>query len=98
GTAPFARARFHVEREELIPNRFRQVGSRQPLHLDAGRERLAPLALDRLALARRERAEEVVESRVVRILPVELLVVALEETKLAEHAPFALRGEGPVHG
>ena len=55
------------------------------------------LALDRLALARRQRAEEIVERRVAAVLPVELLVGALEEAVPAEQVPFGFRRERDVH-
>ena len=50
--APFARAGLHVEFEEGVPNVFREIAAGQPMHSDAVFERLAPLALDGLALAR----------------------------------------------
>ncbi len=95
--APFARSGLDIEREENVPNAFGQIRTGQPLHLDAVFERLAPLALDRLALARRERAEEIVERRVVRILPMELLVGALEEAEFAEQTLLAFRRERDMH-
>ena len=51
---------------------------------DAGGERLAPFALDRLAVARIERGEEIVEALVAVIVPVELLVGALQESVLGQ--------------
>ena len=42
-------------------------------------------------------AQEIVEGRVAVILPVELLVGALQEAVLAEQAPFGLGQEGDVH-
>ncbi len=45
-------------------------------------ERITPLALDRLAVARIQGGEEVVEGRKALIVPVELLVGALEEAVL----------------
>ena len=55
------------------------------------------LAPDGLALARGERGEEIVEGCVARVLPVELLVGALQEAALAEQAPFVFGEEGDVH-
>ena len=60
--APFARAGLHVEREERVPDAFGQIGAGEPVHLDAVFQRARALAPDRLALARRERAEEIVEA------------------------------------
>ena len=79
GPAPFARAGLHVELEEGVPGRFGQILAGEPVHGDAGRERVAPLAPDGLALARRERLEERVEARVAVVLPMELLVGAMQE-------------------
>ena len=53
-------------------------------HLDAGRERFLALAADGLALARGERGQEIVEAGVAGIVPMELLVGALQEAALAE--------------
>src|SRR5205085_2071043 len=43
------------------------------------------------------RREEILERAVAGIVPVELLVGALEEPALAEQAPFVLRREGDVN-
>src|SRR5262245_31106424 len=40
GTAPFPRAGFHVEGEEGVPDRFRQIGTREPTNLDTGTQGL----------------------------------------------------------
>ena len=89
--APFARTGVHVEGEKGVPHRFGEVGAREPGHLDAGLKRLLALAADGLALARGEAGKEVVETGVAGILPMELLVGALQEAALAERAPFRLR-------
>ena len=94
--APFARAGVHVEGEKGVPDRFGEVGAGEPGHLDAGLKRLLALAADGLALARGEAAKEVVEAGVAGILPMELLVGALQEAALAERAPFRLGQEGDV--
>src|SRR6266704_773775 len=94
--APFARAGLHVEGEEGVPYGFGQIGTREPNHVDAGWERVAPPAADDLALACRERGQEVVERAIGRIEPVVLLIIALQEAVPAEQAPFRLRGEGDV--
>ena len=62
--------------------------------LDAAGKR--PLAADSLALARRERRQEVLENGIAGVFPVELLVRALEEPVRPEQAPFGLGQEGQV--
>ena len=79
GAAPFARAGLHVEVEERVPGLLGQVAAGQPMHGDAVLQRVAALALDGLALARRQRLEESVERGVAGVLPMELLVGALQE-------------------
>ena len=54
------------------------------------------LAADGLALACRERRKEFIERGIAGILPVELLVGALQETEFAEEAKFRLGGEGDM--
>ena len=67
------------------------------MHADAVRQRVLAFAADGLALARRERGEEIVERRVAGVLPVELLVVALQESEFAEKAEFRLGRKGDVN-
>ena len=55
--------------------------------------RLAPLLADRLALARGELGEEIVEGLVAAVVPVELLAHALHQPGLAEQLPFVLGRE-----
>jgi hypothetical protein len=55
---------------------FRDVGAGLVLDRDALAQSLPPLALDRLALARGQRPEKIVEAGIVLVLPVELLVDA----------------------
>src|SRR5260221_8749 len=64
--------------------------------LDAGGESVAALAPDGLALARRQRGEEIVEGREAAVCPMELLVGAQQEATLAERTPFRLGHEGDV--
>ena len=97
GAAPFARAGLHVEGKERIPDAFGQIAAGEPVHADAVRERVLAFAADGLALARRERGEEILERRVAGVLPVELLIVALKEAEFAEKAPFRLGRKGDVH-
>ena len=58
--APFAAAGIHVEGVELVPDVLGQVLAGQPVDGDAVLERRAAFLLQRLALARRERFEEIV--------------------------------------
>ena len=60
-------------------------------------ERLAPFALDRLAVARIEGGEEIVETAVALVVPVELLVVALQEAVLGQKLPFGFARKGDVN-
>ena len=55
GAAPLARARILIENPERVPMTLGDIAAAQPLDCDIGRERIAPLAPDRLALARRQR-------------------------------------------
>src|ERR1700749_1978622 len=81
----------------MIPHVFSEIAPGEPAHLDAVLERVFALAPDGLALARCERAEEVVEAAVAGVLPVELLVGALQESEVAEEAVFGFSGECDVH-
>ena len=81
----------------MIPHVLGEVAAGEPLHVDAVLERFLALAADGLALARRERAEEIVEAAIAGVLPVELLVGALQESELAEEAVFVFGRESDVH-
>src|SRR5262249_20762227 len=94
--APFARAGLHVELKERVPDRLGEVAAREPIHRDARRQRVAPLTADGLALARRQRLDEGVEARIAVVLPVELLVGAMQEFLLAQKGAFVLGQEGEV--
>ena len=59
--------------------------------------RLAALALDRLAMARIEAGKEIVEGRKTLVVPVKLLVGALQEAVLGEKFPFGFAREGHMH-
>ncbi len=98
GPAPFARAGLHVEGKERVPGILGDVAAVERVDRDAVRHRVAPLALDRLAVARIERGEEIVETGVTLVVPVELLVGALQETVFGEELPFRLAREGDVSG
>ena len=79
GPAPFAAAGVHVEGEELVPGAFGQVAAGQPVDRDAVGQRLAALLLQRLALARGERGEEIVVADIALVEEMELLVGAAQE-------------------
>jgi hypothetical protein len=66
------------------------------VHADAGRERVRAFAANDFALARGERRQERIESAIAGILPMELLMGALEEAALAQQFPFRRGGEGDV--
>ena len=68
------------------------------MHLDAGRQRVLAFAADGLALARGKPGEEIVEGGVALVLPVELLVGALQEAAATERRPFRLGEKGYVRG
>ena len=76
--------------------RLGEIAARHPFDLDAAAQRLAPLFADRLALARGERARKSSKLAIAFVLPMELLVGALEETQLAGKLPFVARGEGDM--
>ena len=59
---------------------------------------LAPFALDRLAVTRVQRGQEIVKRPVAFIVPVKLLVVAQQEAVLAQKLRFRLAGKGHMHG
>ena len=71
GPAPFARTGLHIEFEECVPHLFGEIAAGEPVHADAVCQRVVPLAADGLALARRQRAEEIVEAREARGFPSE---------------------------
>jgi hypothetical protein len=96
--ARFARPGIHVERVEGIPYGLGQIGAGQPFDSDAGGERFFALAADDLALARIERGEEILERRVAVVLPMELLVGALQIAARAQRLPFGLRQKRHVRG
>src|SRR5712692_2459255 len=79
GRAPFPIGCAEIEAEERIPGPLGQVAAGQQLDFDAAGQRLAPLLLDRLALARIERGQIVVEIAVALVCPMELLADPLQE-------------------
>ncbi len=76
--------------------RFRDVGAADALDGDAVAERLGAFLAHRLALARGEGGEEIVEGGVAVVVPVKLLIGALEEAGVAERLPLAFVEEGDV--
>ena len=97
GAAPFARTGLHVEVEEGVPGVFGDVPAGQRVDRDAlDGQRLAPFALDRLAVARVQGGEKIVEAMVALIVPVELLVGPLQKTVFGQKLPFAFAGKGDV--
>src|SRR3712207_7830821 len=63
---PYSTLFRSVEGEEGVPMCFSDVLARHPLDGDAGAKRIAPLATDRLALARGKVRQEVIEAAVDR--------------------------------
>ena len=70
----------------------------QVVDRDSGGDRLAPFALDRLAVARIQRGQEIVERPVAGIVPVKLLVVAQQEAVPAQKLCLCLAGKRHMHG
>ena len=96
GAAPFARAGVHVEGEERTPMCGLDVGAGQKVDLDVVAQRLAPLALDCLALARGERGEESVEIGIALVEEMKLLAGALGEASLRQRRRVGGIGEGDM--
>ena len=84
GPAPFARAGVHVEVEEGVPGVLGDVAAGQVDDLQSAGQRVAAFAADRLALARGERVEEVVEVAIALVDEVELAVGARQVAGLGE--------------
>ena len=72
------------------------AGQRPDFH--AVRVRLAAFLADRLALARGQPGEEIVEGFIAPVVPVKLLSHAPQEPRLAEGLPLVLGAEGNVKG
>src|SRR6185503_10982362 len=94
GRAPFAAAGVHVEGVEGVPVPRFQVGAAQL----ADDQALAPYRVaflaDRLALARGECAEEIVEGFVAGVAPMVLAAEPLQPAVRAEALPFRFVAEG----
>src|ERR1700722_17098567 len=67
---------MHIKLEEGVPVLGSNRRAGQQLDRDVAVERVAPLAFDRLALARSQRAQEIVEGRVAVAEEMELLAIA----------------------
>src|SRR5580698_1744092 len=88
GPAPFPRAGVHVEVEEGIPCLFGDLGASQRLDGDAARQRITPLAPDRLEVTRIQRGEKILKTAKTLIVPVKLLIVTLQESAFGEELPL----------
>ena len=94
--APLPRSGVHVERVEGVPVFFAKVSPRDVLDRDAGCQRIPAFALDRLALARCEGRQEIIEAAVAVVDEVELLIGPLQPALGSESLPFGLRHERRV--
>src|SRR5208283_4592285 len=94
--SPFAGPRVDVKGEEGVPVPLRNVGPGQELDRQIRAERHPPLALDRLALARGERVEEIVKIAITLVDEMELLPRAQEKAFLRKRARFQLGREGEM--
>src|SRR5581483_6239869 len=96
-SAPLARSGLHVKFEESVPHLFGEIAAGEPMHADAGGERILTFAPDGFAFSRTEHGEKIVEASIAGVFPVELLVGAPQITKLAEKGAFGFGGEGDVY-
>ena len=96
--APFSRARMHVEFEKSVPVLGANRRTGQRLDRDVAIQRVAPLALDRLALARGERAQEIVEGRIAVAGEMELLAGANQKPGASQPLGILDRREGEMDG
>src|SRR5712672_2641612 len=86
--APFARTGIHVEIEEGVPGILGEVAAGEGVNRNSISDGIAPLALDCLAMARVEGGEEILEAAVALVVPVKLLVVALQEAVAGQELRF----------
>src|SRR5690606_28002356 len=75
GAAPFARASFHIEGIEIVPNGFREIPAGEPIDLNVSNKCLAPLLAQGLPLAGGERCQEIFVGRISFVEEMELLVL-----------------------
>src|SRR5579885_1132739 len=94
--SPLARTGFHVEGEEGVPDLLGEIGTVEPVDVNACGQGLLAFPPNGLAFARGQAREKIVEGGIVQIVPVELLIGALEKATAAEHAPLAFRQESDV--
>src|ERR1043166_599374 len=92
GPAPCSPAGIHVKGEERVPMRFGDVAAAEPFEIDAFGEHRGAFLTQILALGGRQLGEKFVETPVAAIVPMERLVVALQEAERAGGFPF-LPGE-----
>ncbi len=97
GAAPFARPGLHVELEIGVPGILGDGVAGELVNGDAVGQRIAAFAADGLAVPRGQCREKILECRVAVIVPVELLVGSLQESRFGEAGPFLLPREGDVH-
>ncbi len=96
GLTLYDKAQLGVRRSRFRP-RTRSPGAALPAPPErAVLPHLAPLLPDRLALARRQIPEEVLEAAVVAVLPVVLHADSLQEASVAQSLPFGPLGESDV--
>src|SRR5215467_6308624 len=95
--APFAGPGLHVELEKRIPYCFGEIASGEPVHVDPVGERIVAFAANRLALARGERAQKILETAEAAIFPVKLLIGTLQVTEFSEQAEFRFGRKCDVH-
>src|SRR5262249_6555995 len=88
GPPPFARAGFHIESKEGIPDRFGQIAAGQPMHLNTCPQGLLALAPDGLALAGGRRTKKILEARIPSFVQVKWPVCALKKASPAKQPPF----------
>ena len=96
GPTPFARTSILVEREEIVPDCLGKAVAGEDFDGDVVGERLAPLTLQRLALARGQCREEIVIAAEAFVLPVELKVVALDVPGLLQRGDVRFLREGDM--
>src|ERR1043165_9318716 len=70
--APFSAAGVHVEGEEGVPMRFRDIAPAKPLEFHPFVEYRRAFLAQRLALGRRQVREEILEAGVTAVVPMEL--------------------------
>ena len=98
GAAPFARAGVLIELPERIPMLGPQIVARQRHDVPAKGLRLRTFLADRLALARGQAGQEVLEAGIAAIFPVKLLRYAVQKAHFGPRLGLCLGAEGDVQG